>query len=226
MTRPEKDPNPRHNTTPLSAEQSEELAIQAAARWVASSSRERFLLSNALWAMKLWAGSYKPEATLLRRSVEISAHSSMDNMRAFQELYVDEANEYLHTQKGPVIVGEIMGLVDETHPAHNAPCVHCPEVLPGATAQIVGAKDPTDLTITLDRFRGSAANATVKIAEDPRDETVCVELTDMELHMLHAHYQEEDVSPVLSKMLQLAPYVPAGGLGNLEPPYFRSPGQQ
>lgn len=225
MTQPEKDPNSRNPTTPLSAEQSEELAIRAAARWVESSSRERFLLSNALWAMKLWAGIYKPEETLLRKSVEISGHSSIDNMHAFQELYVDEVNEHLHAQRGPVIVAEIMKQVDETHPAHNAQCVHCPEVLPGATAKIVGAKDPTDLTITLDRFRGSAANSTVEITEDLKDDTIRVELTDMDLHMLHTHYQTEDVSPVLGKMLQLAPYVSAAGLGNLEPPYFRSPSQ-
>lgn len=222
MTQPEKDPYSRNPSTPLSAEQSEELAIRAAARWVASSNRERFLLSNALWAMKLWTGLYKPEATLLKGSVEISSHSSLANMHAFQELYVDEANEHLHSQRGPVIVAEIMKQVDETHPAHNAQCVHCPEVLPGATAKIVGAKDPTDLTITLDRFRGSAANSTVEITEDLKDETVCVELTDMDLHMLHAHYREEDVSSVLGKMLQLAPYVPAWGLGDLEPPYFRT----
>lgn len=218
------DPN-RPSAAEIIAVQSEKRAIAAATRWAQAQDKERFSLSNALWVIKLWNGAYKPEATLLRKSAEISGNSSMDNVHAFQEFYIAEANDHLHTQRGPVIIAEIMKPVDEAHDAYDAECAHCSRVLPGAAAKIVGAKDPTDITLTLDHFRGTASDSLIRVAADQRDEVLSVEMTDMDIHVLDAHTQEEEGVAIFGRVLQLASYIPLGGHVDLELPQFRAPNQ-
>ncbi len=185
-------------------------------------SKKRYEL--AVLAQTMWDTAYKPEATLQRETQKLrSAGASGSKISSFVDFYVGEANDILHAETRPVIVAEEMRA---TFKGHGEQCSHCNQTFYGASSKIVGAKNPKDLTITADRFRGMADESTVKIAEDAAPEDVLVvKFTDMDRHMLADHHQTDDSMQVVEKLFQLQPFMPVGSV-ELEQPRYMTPDQR
>lgn len=159
-------------------------------------SSERYI--NAAFAHAMWEKIYKPEATIDRETDKMTRAQVPEASRAaFATFYIDEANDRIHDQKGPVLIAQT---IRPTYKAgHSESCAHCQaEFFGGATSKIVGAKNSSDLTLSLDN-----ATNRVEIGIKPGATGVLeAEFSALDQHLLTQHDQEDDSARVADRLMQ------------------------